>query len=695
MVSGHRVAELRFVAGRQEEVLLTELGERAIPIWSGLVGPLDADGETTQELVVGPGAIEVFRTAARVIRCDGRKPRLGRQVWSFDERRLRLESDPLPPVKEPVISAQPAMDAKNAGGFFWIAASAAEDAPTAWKDAAGGDFVTARSAAPLAVTGLRVRARTRLRLAVLLGPTETFDVEVAAEGRPLWVPLPHPVTSSCVTVAFREPGGIVELEVVTAADGPDRLVETIARGDECETRVPMLTALGRAALPALVTAIPAASGAGRECLVQALTQLVPEVRGDPRTGEALAAALVRASRTEQRLIFTALPRLQSPPTAALSRTLADEAQSEDDRIRVARALALLTDGIGPLLAAAGTGPDALRVAIRELMGAARPPAASRISAALEATPATQTARRADLLFALGAVAAREPDPHRRAMISAALEDPAFEVRARAVGALGRLAEADALARLRATSNDPVLRYLAVRELASVPGSETALRAALADADPRVRETAALGLGQKQDRGATELILAAMAHERWPAVRRAQVEALGGLCGPAAADRFVQVIARERDDVRRVAMSGLVRCRDPRARDVLLKVLGRRKEDPDLRGSAARLIGELGDRVAAPELVAVLARLRMESQEDLALEGVAVATVHTLAVLGGRPAIDGALGLLADERPALKKAAVEALGRLCDGDALKKAAMEKDEAIAASARASQRRCRERR
>ena len=97
---------------------------------------------------------------------------------------------------------------------------------------------------------------------------------------------------------------------------------------------------------------------------------------------------------------------------------------------------------------------------------------------------------------------RRPEHH--AAVLAALRgalDPArdFEVRARAVMALGdlRLPEATGdLIALRKTSDEPVLRYLAARELASIGGPDgiRALREALADGDPRVRETAAHGAG---------------------------------------------------------------------------------------------------------------------------------------------------------------------------------------------------------
>ena len=216
----------------------------------------------------------------------------------------------------------------------------------------------------------------------------------------------------------------------------------------------------------------------------------------------------------------------------------------------------------------------------------------------------------------------------------------------------------------------MLRYLATRELAAlVPGagvdSRPALRAALDDKDPRVRETAALALGKQGDTQSAAALIAGAKQEPWPFVRRAQVEALGHLCAPGAADLMLRAIGKDVDEVRRAALVGLVRCKDQRARTVLLKKLAQQTEAATVRELAAALIGESGDKGAAPQLATALRGLVNEAEADLALEGVAATALRALARLGGPDAVGAAVTLAGDKRHPYRSTAVEALGTMCD------------------------------
>jgi HEAT repeat protein len=95
------------------------------------------------------------------------------------------------------------------------------------------------------------------------------------------------------------------------------------------------------------------------------------------------------------------------------------------------------------------------------------------------------------------------------------------------------------------------------------------------------------------------------------------------------------------------------------------VLGRRNEASTVRELAAALLGELGDRAAAPAMAAALARQVNESEEDLSVEGVAATTLRSLARLGGPDATAAAVKLARDKRHPFQSTAVEALGVLCD------------------------------
>jgi HEAT repeat protein len=312
------------------------------------------------------------------------------------------------------------------------------------------------------------------------------------------------------------------------------------------------------------------------------------------------------------------------------------------------------------------------------------------------TPASASARRADLIAILSAATSREPAEldATLAILRATLKGPAdFEEQGRALTGLGSLRSPAAIADLlafRASATDGVLRFLATRELALINTPETnlALRAALQDSDPRSREAAALALGQHQQKDAAAAIVAGAKQEPWPAVRRAQVMALGELCTPEGGELLMRAYQKDVEDIRMAALVGLAHCRDYRASALLVHVLGRLPESADLRTLAARLLAEMKDQRTGKPMAEALQRLRKESQADIALESTTSETVLALAALGGQEAVSAAADLLTDARPVLQKAAIQALGSLCDpgegAAALKTASQSKDESVAAAA-----------
>ena len=279
------------------------------------------------------------------------------------------------------------------------------------------------------------------------------------------------------------------------------------------------------------------------------------------------------------------------------------------------------------------------------------------------------------------------------------EEP-FEVRARALIVLGASPEEGVLvplAQVRSSSRDAALRTVAIRAIAerAEAAALPALRAAIDDSDPGVRQIAIEALGNRRDQSATRLIVAAAKQEPWPAVRRAQIGALARLCGTEAGDLLVRAIERDVDDVRRAALQGLVSCKDARAPRLLLSVLSREREQPPLRTQAALLLGELKDPGSATALAAALDRLLTEAKSDLALEATATGTLRALAELGGPIALQAALRVRSDPRPVLRRSASEALGKLCDpgrgAEALRAATRDSDAGVAAAASAALRRC----
>jgi HEAT repeat protein len=629
------------------------------------------------------------------------------------------------------------------------------DPATAWSEGLGGDgrgeFLTARSSTGYAVRGLRIipgdaaslqtfRAKNRLRrFQIAFGPAreQRFDVEIPADPAadaahfrdPYWIPLPKPMPAGCLTVIVGAvyPGteaappksygttAIGELAIFTDADGPEgaeRLVNDLWRSPDCGARLPIVIGLGAAAVLPTAQAVLAAKGSGRECLIEALTALEPAPKS-PIVLEALTAALGGASEKEERLVAAALAHAAPPPISPLAELLASARAPVDDRARAARVLGGLDDdqAAAALLAAVGQGPPPLRTAVVDALGRAPRARAEDLLAAVARQPHDGSPREADLLRALPPAVKRTPEQRAGAVtaLRAALApERAFEARARAVAALGALGAAGdpvALADMRAHGDDPVLRYLATRELASLVGADgplpagfdlgAVLHAALSDQDPRVRETAALALGKRREATAQATLIDAAKQEPWPFVRRAELEALGYLCGPASGDLMIRAVARDVDEVRRAALVGLARCKDSRARIVLLKTLARRTESATLRELSAALLGESGDRSATRLLGEALRRLVVEAEADMALEGVAATALRALARLGGPDAVDAAVTLAADKRHPYRVTAIDALGLLCDPDrghaALQAFVGGPDPSLAAAAENADRHC----
>lgn len=180
------------------------------------------------------------------------------------------------------------------------------------------------------------------------------------------------------------------------------------------------------------------------------------------------------------------------------------------------------------------------------------------------------------------------------------------------------------------------------------------------------------------------------------MRRAEVEALGVLCGAAGRDLLMRAIERDVDDVRRTALVGLTRCRDKRAPGALLQLVRTRRMNPSLRELAASLIGEWGDRHVTDTLAEQLPALVNESEGDLAAEGIVIAAIRSLGHSGGAGSAAILATLTRDEKHAYRQPAIESLGLLCDpttgAQALAAARQFKDKSLADSATDAETHCR---
>jgi HEAT repeat protein len=767
--SGHALLEVRIpILGdgpKREEVWIAEPAASGLKeIWWDVAGARDADGETTLVVKASDQGIEEYQTAARLSRCDGAPVPLFRRTWDFTKHAFRAPGPELPPRAANTLQARrgDAPEGKPTGGFFFSAASgssgAAGDAAklrppvmvndgnpdTVWstESSGRGQILTARSSGGFPITGLRLlpgdtssdkafRASAkprRLSLIFSRDSSQNVDVDLVedADGglrrfrKPFWIAMPKPVASTCVTVIVRDttsdktPMSIADLDVLTELDGPqaaDRLIADLAQGTSCAARQPLLVRMGSPALPKVAAAIVGAGpGAGRACLVEALAALVAAgAKPGAETAAALVATLERSTAEEEKTILKLLPDLADASVDAIAALLADSKRGDEDRARAARVLAAMKqpESRAKLLDAVGRGSLTLRKAVRAVAMGLRPPALATALAALEATPASEGGRRADLLLIAGALATREPASRPAAL--AALRAPlhgtaSFEEQARAIQGLGLLHDAsanDELVDVRTHHADGVLRSFAISELANAEGDAIvpALRTAMQDADPRVRETAAESLGRKGDKMSAKALIEGAKQEPWPQVRRAEVVALGLLCVAEGNDLLVRAFQRDAEDVRQAALVGIAHCYAVKATGTLLRTLGRLAESADMRSLAARLLGERKDPRTVPALTEILTRLLTESQADLSLEGVIASTAMALATIRSPEAIAALAGLVSDGRPSIQRIAVDALGVVCDpgkgAAALHQAATSKDEAVSIPAATTEANCHERR
>lgn len=248
------------------------------------------------------------------------------------------------------------------------------------------------------------------------------------------------------------------------------------------------------------------------------------------------------------------------------------------------------------LARAASSPQAADVFLERLRDEAAHPEATL--SLLRALPA-----RADLVAEASAAHAR---------LSAA--DSSFRMRYLLLEPAARLASlgsAEARAWLKEALADPSDRHLRMRaaEVAAlVPDLADEVLAAVGDGEPRVREAAVSALGTTPDPRAVDPLLGLLRQDPWTFVRARSADALASYpameavdsaLGESLSDAAVPVRVRALEAIaKRGAVSQLAKVR---AR------LGDDREVAEVRGRAARALGELCDTASADTLLALVRR----------------------------------------------------------------------------------------
>ncbi len=187
-----------------------------------------------------------------------------------------------------------------------------------------------------------------------------------------------------------------------------------------------------------------------------------------------------------------------------------------------------------------------------------------------------------------------------------------------------------------------------------------LIAALQDEDPRLRETAASGLGLLGDARAVEALIAALEDEDWE-VRLEAAGALGEIGDAGAVEPLIVALQDEASDVREEAAGALGEIGDARAVEALIAAI----EIEDVRfethaqKALREALGEIGDAAVEP-LIAAL------QDEDPQVRWVAASA---LGEIRDARAVEPLIAALQDEDSDVRKMTARALGEIGDARAV--------------------------
>jgi hypothetical protein len=685
------------------------------------IGGVGLDADYGVDVAASDDWIIRYQTRPGVRRCDG-KPAL---VFAegFDGAKFQRRSDLPTLVGTPTTvlakvdgpSAQPMIylarvashqiGAGDAGGLG-IPAELDDGKPaTMWREELGGTgkgqwftFETRTRGAKAKQLRVVAGGKTfnRPRGLAIVGEKAAYRVELADTLDAQVVDLPDGI-DGCVTVVLESTYGpdkgqtaIAEMSIYAdgerASGGEAMLAKIIADGgDGALVAGQALAKRGAAGATALEAEILKTKDARARRRLLAVIAKIDDATAAPMLvraateGWAEGDALVDIVRAlGRRGMFEELAQLASKSSLAIeARVAAAEAISADDP----KSFALLVD-------LAGTGPHALRKVVIERLANAT--MAQLIDAAQKETEAPSAG---DLWRATTRRAKHVAADRPAALAAMQIALPAatdYERRYRLIDGVATLGDAAALRALQATlralpagSIGAALRQVAVAGAASAPRVEAlSLVTGLAnDPDPGVRLAVLSALAGTEVDAATpwhapdpdgidRIIVAALATDTWPDVRRRAASSLGLRCqrpGPRTA--LVDALGKDKEtQVRSDALVALVQCRALDIDKILAMVWDGTKMPVELRTQAVSLVAVLGDKKFGALLVRNFARWRSAAisagdDGEAALE-LAVAAAPVIAILDAPGAVQALTEALYDEAfPEIVAAAATALGKL--------------------------------
>lgn len=526
--------------------------------------------------------------------------------------------------RQPLLSS---VWATSAADGFWPPALVDGDVGTAWREGRGGagrgEFVVLRTASELPVEGFEfvpvqsdaTADATAPREFWIATDTALFAVSVpdgpeAPAGTRYRVRLDQRVSVRCVAIVLDaatrdDPDSAVGLAEFDAVTGFVRsqlpaLVEKLAAGGaEAEAAAAVLRGGGSEATRAVAEAFAALGENGRRLALDVLDggscRVAMPAYVMALTGESGAQAQ-HARRRIRACGADAVPALVAGLSAA---TGEGRALIADELARGAPA-----EAVPVFVRALDTADADRRRAIRSALAVASRSsrATAAVNDALSDSHLTEV-QRVDLLRAI-APRVRHFNAAPAAFRSLVGPGASFRTRFLLLGVAGQLAAVDPTAReflTRSLSGDtsPHIRAQAARSVVDPQALRSELLRALSDDAVRVREAAAIRLGEARASYAGTALTVRLEDDPWPFVRVAAARAIGHL--PSAVQLDGALIASLDDDPSvavRTAVALALGRRDVRsAAEVLRDRLEDGDEDASVRAAAAAAAGMICDQGA--------------------------------------------------------------------------------------------------
>ena len=538
------------------------------------------------------------------------------------------------------------------------------DPATAWSEARPGDghgeFVTMRSPFEVPIDRLAITITPPVpapngaapRTFFLVSDATTYAVTMPDDawmhpGVAYEISFPEPLKSACLTVVLDEAYAhgnprpdvtVAELVAYSGFDGPgaslDRVVEALSGGGaRADAAAAVLKRAGDPALEAATRGYDKLDPAGRA--------LAMDVAASAASCEGSAPLLVRAlSDRDREVVRKGRGKLERCGKSA-EKALIAALRSPDLRLRAAAAPlvgALASREAALALAEVmGQGSAETRQAVRGAFGRALRDVPASALAQLVAAKA-EVEPRVDLLRAATGRLSEVAPAADAAFEGLFAEGAPMRSRYLLLGPLAVLARANdgpsgaRLVAILAHDPDAAVRARAAEVAGGVALAEGALLLALADPEPRVREAAARTAGASHLGSASSALGARLADDPWTFVRAAAAGSLASLPPSGAVDgALAAALADASPRVRAAAIAGLSGHRAVTHADAVRARLDDKREDVEVRVSAARALGAMCVRAAAPRL-AELAEMAASPLTDEASLQIALSALDALGHL---------------------------------------------------------------